>query len=358
MKKIMTIVGARPQFIKLAPLAKLLDPISEHTIIHTGQHFDDNMSQVFFEQMNIREPDINLAISGGNHGKQTGQMLIEIEKVILDKDPSLVIVFGDTNSTLAGALAASKLHVPVLHIEAGLRSFDMKMPEEQNRICVDHISTFLAVPSETAKLNLNKEGINKNIVVTGDIMLDSLAMVSSINSEIDNIKEIKKKYNGHYAVLTLHRASNTDDKKLLINIINMIESMSLPVIFPVHPRTKNKFKEFGITPAYPIQCIDPLSYFEMVELMKGSTCILTDSGGLQKEAYFLKKPCITIRDTTEWTETVENGCNTLVLSSKDTLDSTAFNSAVKADSSSLHFPPVYGEENVSQRIVDLIFDVI
>ena len=358
MKKIMTIVGARPQFIKLAPLAKLLDPISEHMIIHTGQHFDDNMSQVFFDQMNIRKPDLNLAVSGGNHGKQTGEILIELEKVIVDKCPDLVIVFGDTNSTLAGALAASKLHIPVLHIEAGLRSYDMKMPEEQNRVCVDHISTFLAAPSETAKLNLNKEGINNNIIVTGDIMLDSLAMVSTANNESEKIKDIKKKLNGNYAVLTLHRASNTDDKQLLIEIIKMIESMPLPVIFPVHPRTKNKFKEFDIFPSSPIKCIDPLSYFEMVALMKGSTCVLTDSGGLQKEAYFLKKPCITIRDTTEWVETVDNGCNTLVLSSVNTLDKEAFNNALNVDSNPSNFPPVYGQENVSQRIVDLIFDVI
>ncbi len=358
MKKIMTIVGARPQFVKLAPLAKLLDPISEHMIIHTGQHFDDNMSQVFFDQMNIRTPDLNLEISGGSHGKQTGEMLIELEKVILDKCPDLVIVFGDTNSTLAGALAASKLHIPVLHIEAGLRSYDMKMPEEQNRVCVDHISTFLSAPSERAVQNLKQEGITKGVSLTGDIMRDSLAMVSTTNHVSDKIKCIKNEVNGNYVVLTLHRASNTDDKQLLTNIINLIESSPFPVIFPVHPRTKNKFKEFNIVPSSPIKCIDPLGYLDMVKLLKDSTYVLTDSGGLQKEAYFLKKPCITIRDTTEWVETVENGCNTLVLSGVNALDKVAFTQALTADVSSLQFPPVYGEKNVSQRIVDLIFNTV
>ena len=352
----MTIVGARPQFIKLAPLAKLLDPISEHRIIHTGQHFDENMSQVFFEQMNIREPNINLAIAGGNHGSQTGQMLIEIEKVILDKDPSLVIVFGDTNSTLAGALAASKLHVPVLHIEAGLRSFDMKMPEEQNRVCVDHVSTYLSAPTKKAVQNLNREGITKGVSLTGDIMVDSLNHFLTYSNQAMNVDNID--LNSEFALLTMHRASNTDDEQILSQLIHLIEQSPIPVIFPVHPRTRKQLNKFNISPNKTIRLINPVGYLEMIQLLSHCRMVYTDSGGLQKEAYFLKKPCITLRNTTEWVETVDQGVNTLILDNNHNIDRNIFFSALEKDYPLTKFKESYGQPGVTLKIVDLIKSIL
>jgi UDP-GlcNAc3NAcA epimerase len=356
MKKIMTIVGARPQFIKLAPLAKLLDPISEHIIVHTGQHFDDNMSQVFFDQMNIRKPDLNLAISGGSHGKQTGEMLIELEKAILDKYPDLLIVFGDTNSTLAGALAASKLHVPVLHIEAGLRSFDMKMPEEQNRVCVDHVSTYLSAPTEKAVQNLKREGITKGVCLTGDIMVDSLNHFLKYSNQAMNLDNIDLK--SEFALLTMHRASNTDDKQILSQLIRLIEQSPIPVIFPVHPRTRKQLSVFQILPNNNIKLIEPVGYLEMLQLLNQCKVVYTDSGGLQKEAYFLKKPCITLRNTTEWVETVEQGVNTLILDNNSNIDRNIFFTALEKDYPLTKFKESYGQPGVALKILDLIKSIL
>jgi UDP-N-acetylglucosamine 2-epimerase len=356
MKKVVTIVGARPQFIKFAPLGKELDQLFNHIVVHTGQHFDENMSQVFFEQMNIREPDINLAISGGNHGFQTGQMLVEIEKVILDEQPNLVIVFGDTNSTLAGALAASKLHVPVLHIEAGLRSFDMKMPEEQNRVCVDHVSTYLSAPTEKAVQNLKHEGITKGVSLTGDIMVDSLNHFLKYSNQamiLDNID-----LNSEFALLTMHRASNTDDEQILSQLIHLIEQSPIPVIFPVHPRTRKQLNKFNISPNKTIRLINPVGYLEMIQLLSQCKMVYTDSCGLQKEAYFLKKPCITLRNTTEWVETVEQDVNTLILDNNNTIDRNVFFTALEKDYPLTKFKESYGQPGVTLKIVDLIKSIL
>jgi len=310
-KKIVTIVGARPQFVKAAVISRLIsreykDQFQE-VLVHTGQHYDENMSDVFFREMRIPEPDINLEIGSGSHGKMTGQMLEKIEEVLLHEKPDFMMVYGDTNSTIAGALAASKLHIPVIHIEAGLRSFNMKMPEEQNRILTDHISSFLFCPTDTAVENLGKEGINQGVYRTGDIMLDaSLFYRSLINEELFDVPE-------KYMLITLHRAENTDDRERLTSIVNALNrSSKLKGILPLHPRTRKMLALYGLSFEDHIQVIDPVGYFQMLYLEEKCSCIVTDSGGVQKEAYFFKKPCITMRDQTEWVETVESGWNTLV----------------------------------------------
>ncbi len=355
-KTIITIVGARPQFIKLAPLCPQLDQHFNHIVIHTGQHFDKNMSQIFFDQMNIRKPDLNLAISGGSHGKQTGEMLIELEKVILDKYPDLVIVFGDTNSTLAGALAASKLHISVLHIEAGLRSFDKKMPEEINRICTDHISTILSAPTQTAVTNLKNEGITRNVHFHGDIMLDAQNHFRNLiktkhHPSLTNKLNLKP---NEFALLTLHRPSNTDNKTVLTDIMTTLGTIDLPIVFPIHPRTQQKLAEFTIHFPKNIQCIDPIGYLDMLSLLTNTKFVLTDSGGIQKEAFFVKKPCITLRDTTEWVETIQNGANRLVMDSPTQLNKESLHNALNTiDSFSFKGNP-FGTGKATDHIIKLI----
>ena len=333
--KIVSIVGARPQFIKCAPVSRELRKEHEEILVHTGQHYDTNMSDIFFEELSIPQPDYNLGIGSGDQGEQTGRMLSEIEKVLLKEQPDMVIVYGDTNSTLAGALAAAKLHIPVAHVEAGLRSFDKTMPEEINRILTDHISDFLFCPTQTAVDNLTKEGITEEngVYLTGDVMVDALHYNLKIAEEkstiIENISHdlsippdsksessINLKINGYY-VATVHRASNTDSEENLTNIMDAFAALDRPVIFPAHPRTVKYLKNYGlyeniIRETSNICPIEPLPYLDMLSLMAHATKILTDSGGIQKEAYILRVPCITLRENTEWVETVEDGWNVLV----------------------------------------------
>jgi UDP-GlcNAc3NAcA epimerase len=314
--KILTVVGARPQFIKLAPLSKILreNGINE-IIVHTGQHYDENMNDLFFKELEIPEPDYNLGIGSGNHGEQTGRMLIEIEKVILKENPDLVIVYGDTNSTLAGALAASKLHIKLAHVEAGLRSFNKRMPEEINRVLTDHVSDILFCPTQTAVENLKNEGITNGVYLVGDVMFDTLLHFSKISDMKSNVLErlnIKPK---EYYLATIHRAENTDDHERLKNILTAFSKMDEMVIFPIHPRTRKMINYYGLDDLLEndnVKVIDPVGYLDMLKLEKNAKAILTDSGGVQKEAFWLKVPCITLRDETEWIETVNLGWNRLV----------------------------------------------
>lgn len=311
--KIVTIVGARPQFVKAAVLSRLIknDPQVDEVLVHTGQHFDASMSDVFFDQMEIPKPHHHLEVNSLSHGAMTGRMLEKIEAVLLSEKPDVVLVYGDTNSTLAGALAAQKLHIPVAHVEAGLRSFNMNMPEESNRIITDRISSILFAPTSTAIAHLKKEGFenyNTKVCRTGDIMLDA-ALYYAKQSEQRSKLSIDLK--NQFILCTLHRAENTDDFERLNEIVDALNAINkeIPIILPLHPRTKKMLEKHGLN--LHVNTIDPVGYFEMIELLKNCSLVMTDSGGLQKEAYFFKKPCVTLRDETEWTELVENGFNVL-----------------------------------------------
>jgi len=309
--KIVSIVGARPQFIKCAPLSRELRKVHQEILIHTGQHYDHDMSDIFFEELNIPKPDYNLGIGSGNHGEQTGKMLIEIEKVLLKEKPDLMIVYGDTNSTMAGALAAVKLHIRVAHVEAGLRSFDRSMPEEINRVLTDHISDILFCPTQTAVNNLAKEGITQGVHLVGDEMLDALEYNKKVAEKKSNILEELSIKKGKYLVITIHRPSNTDSRENLSNIIEALREIGEAVVFPVHPRTKKFLQEYCLDIPENVRLIEPLGYLDMLKLMAGARKILTDSGGIQKEAYMLGVPCVTLRENTEWVETLEGGRNIL-----------------------------------------------
>jgi UDP-N-acetylglucosamine 2-epimerase len=286
----------------------------ENTIIHTGQHYDAGMSDIFFEELKIPHPIINLGVGSGEHGTQTGQMLEKIEQVLLEKQPDMVVVYGDTNSTLAGALAAAKLHIPVAHIEAGLRSFNRRMPEEINRIVADHVSDLLLAPTPTAIKNLRNEGLSDKTVLTGDIMYDAVLFNRTVAERRSKILERLNLVPGDYGVITVHRAENTDDEArlgILLTAFNDIATNALQLVFPVHPRTSklmsSKFP--GWLPNPRLHIIEPLGYLDMLRLVSHARITLTDSGGLQKEAFFLGCPCITLREETEWVETVEAGAN-------------------------------------------------
>lgn len=334
--KIVTIVGARPQFIKAAAISRVIrnaynDKIQE-VIVHTGQHFDENMSKVFFTELDIPPPKYNLEISGGHHGMMTGRMLESIEKVLISEMPDWVLIYGDTNSTLAGALAAAKLHIPIAHVESGLRSFNMDMPEEINRILSDRVSTLLFCPTENAVKNLNAEGIVKGVHNTGDVMYD-IALFYRSQAQKSTIHHQLSLSDQCFALATCHRAENTDNAERLEEILSALAEIThdLPVILPLHPRTHSLIKTYGFEHHLKsITTIAPLPFLDMIALEKSAKIILTDSGGVQKEAFFYNVPCITMRDETEWTETVESGWNQLVGSSKSAILSatkTAINSS-------------------------------
>lgn len=316
--KILTIVGARPQFIKAAAVSRVIrchykNQIRE-IIVHTGQHHDANMSQVFFDQLNIPHPDYNLEIAGGNHGQMTGRMLESIERVLLKEKPDWVLVYGDTNSTLAGALAAAKLHIPLAHVEAGLRSFNMRMPEEINRILTDRVSSLLFCPTDSAIENLTTEGILQGVHNVGDVMYD-VALYYKERAEIEsNIFQHLKLQPKSYALATCHRAENTDDPGRLKEILRVLSyaAEKMPVVLPLHPRTRKLIKSFNLSYMQDrFVVIDPLPFLDMVALEQHASLILTDSGGVQKEAFFYGVPCITMREETEWVETVQLGWNCL-----------------------------------------------
>jgi UDP-N-acetylglucosamine 2-epimerase (non-hydrolysing) len=352
MKLIVSIVGARPQFIKCAPVSKKIRESFSEILVHTGQHYDDNMSNVFFTDLAIPDPDVNLQIGSGLHGEQTGKMLTAIETVLIEKKPDLVLVYGDTNSTLAGALAAAKLHIPVAHVEAGLRSYDRGMPEEVNRVMTDHLSSLLFCPTSVAAENLAAEGIVQGVYVTGDVMVDALLQalpIARVNSQVLTEIGITP---GEYYLATVHRPANTDNKENLLSIISAFSELAYPVVFPIHPRTRKYLMQHGIDISqFPkIILIDPQAYPDMIRLLDGSRMVLTDSGGLQKEAYILKKPCVTLRDTTEWVETIEEGWNILANADKDAI----VRGVAELDGYSGGHHQRYGDGNASREIVRLI----
>jgi UDP-GlcNAc3NAcA epimerase len=311
--KIVAIVGARPQFIKCAVVSHEIRKDHAEIIVHTGQHYDPEMSDVFFDELRIPKPDYNLGIGSGSHGKQTGEILAKVEKVLIQEKPELVLVYGDTNSTLAGALAAAKLHIPVAHVEAGLRSFDRTMPEEINRVVTDHVSDYLFCPTQTAVKNLTDEGVTRGVHLVGDVMADALAYNKGLALGKSRILETLNLTKGSYSVLTIHRAGNTDNRENLTNIISAVSESGMPVIFPVHPRTRKYLKKYGLLGWMPqnIRIMEPLGYLDMIHLMGNAKKILTDSGGVQKEAYILGVTCITLRENTEWVETLHDGWNVL-----------------------------------------------
>jgi len=315
-KKIVTVVGARPQFIKAFALSRALKqaPDLEEILIHTGQHFDEKMSEIFFSELGIARPRYHFAIHGGSHGTMTARMLEEIEDVLLQEKPDAVVVYGDTNSTLAGALAAAKLHIPLVHIEAGLRSFDRHMPEEINRVVTDHLSDILICPTQVAIDNLTREGIARNLYLAGDLMYDAMTIATPLAEQSSTILETLGLVSGRYGVATVHRAANTDDPETLARILDFIaaEARTRPIVFPLHPRTLAAANHAGFDPARPgVRVIEPVGYLDMCRLLHHAAVVLTDSGGVQKEAYFHRVPCITLRNETEWTETIDAGWNRL-----------------------------------------------
>lgn len=364
MLSVMTVVGARPQFIKAAVISRLIRSLRyqneiREILIHTGQHYDSNMSDVFFKELGIPEPDVNLGVGSGSQGAMTGRMLEAIEREILNSSPDAVLVYGDTNSTLAGALAAAKLNIPVAHVEAGLRSFMMTMPEEQNRRCADHLSTWLFCPTSTAVENLIREGIedrstrvpsmdSKKVTLVGDVMLDASRYYREMIR--DRPEEGLSDLPARFYLLTLHRAENTDDPRRLSAILEAVETYrDLEAVFPVHPRTRKAMERSGLSLGRHVRMIDPVGYLDMLKLEDSCEFVVTDSGGVQKEAYFFRKPCITLRDSTEWTELVDAGWNRLVGADTSTILAALRNPSAPESSEDL-----YGNGRAGESILEIL----
>ena len=358
--KIITVIGARPQFIKTAVVSRAIEKHNEsvgkaeieEVIVHTGQHYDANMSEVFFEEMSIPQPKYNLHLGGGTHGAMTGRMLEKLEEVMLSEKPDVVLVYGDTDSTLAGSVAAAKLHIPVAHVEAGLRSFNMDMPEEINRALTDRVSKWLFCPTETAMENLRDEGYEKlggNMLCIGDVMYDAALFYRAQDKAGDSVKKLAS---GEYYLATVHRAENTDDPIRMKGIFEALESIAqkTKVVLPLHPRTRKVLDKLGMKLQY-ITCIDPVGYFDMLHLQGNCLAVFTDSGGVQKEAFFAEKPCITLRDETEWVELVKNGFNTLVGANKEKILAAEKELSDKKLDFSMN---LYGDGHAGDKIVEKI----
>ena len=348
----MTIVGARPQFIKAALVSRAMREHGgiEEVMVHTGQHFDANMSAAFFDELSIPDPQYNLGVGGGTHAQNTGRMMEGLERVMTQRSPELVVVFGDTDSTLAGALAAAKLCVPVAHVEAGLRSFNRRMPEEVNRVLTDHVSELLFAPSGQAVANLAREGVTGDRVkMVGDVMYDAvLAFTELAQRSVDPLGRNRLQPGG-YALATLHRKENTDDPGRLRPIFEGLAQSQCEVVMPLHPRTRTRLAEFGIEPAGAVRIIDPVGYLEMLLLERDAKLIATDSGGVQKEAYFHGVPCVTLRDETEWVELVQLGVNVLVGA-----DAGAIAQAMQGHPFQTTSREVYGDGRAATRIASIV----
>ncbi len=356
----MTVLGARPQFVKAAAISRVIrnlyDGQVEEVVIHTGQHYDNNMSRVFFDELEMPAARHNLAISGGYHGAMTGRMLEAVESQLIKELPDWVLVYGDTNSTLAGALAASKLHIPVAHVESGLRSFDKRMPEEINRILVDHISTLLFCPTETAVANLKAEGVTDGVYNVGDVMFDVALFVKEKARSQSNILKLYDLTTKQFGLATCHRAENTDDPARLTEILKGLATVAqhIKLILPLHPRTREFIRHYGLAQHLTgIVVTEPLPYLDMVALEQAAKLILTDSGGVQKEAFFYGVPCLTMRDQTEWVETTQAGTNILVgASMKAILD--GFEKLQSGRWEYVNKGQPYGNGNASENIMQRI----
>jgi UDP-N-acetylglucosamine 2-epimerase (non-hydrolysing)/UDP-GlcNAc3NAcA epimerase len=348
--KVVTVVGARPQFVKAAAVSRLLRRQATEIMVHTGQHYDANMSDVFFEELEIPPPDYHLGVGSGSHGTQTGVMLARIEEVLQKETPDWLLVYGDTNSTLAGALAAAKLHIRIAHAEAGLRSYNRDMPEEINRVLTDHLSDLLFCPSDSAVQNLAKEGITRGVHIVGDVMADTLLFAAERSKERSTVLDRLGLTPGGYLLATVHRAENTDPPDRLQKILEAFASIQEPLIFLIHPRTRKRVAELGLESLLDgskVRFVEPQGYLDMVRLEQSARMILTDSGGIQKEAYWLNVPCITLRNETEWVETVELGWNCLA-----DADFQYLANMVHSFTPPSNYPPLYGDGKIAHRIIE------
>ena len=347
--KFATILGTRPQFIKASPLSHELRQHHEEVLVHTGQHYDSGMSDIFFKELALPVPDYHLGVGSGPHGAQTGAMLAAIEGVLQKEAPDAVIVYGDTNSTLAGALAAAKLHLPVAHVEAGLRSFNRRMPEEINRVLVDHLSTWLFAPSEVSREQLAREGIREGVHVVGNIMADAVRLHGERAAQSRTLERLGLRPGAFY-LATVHRAENTDEPDALRSILRALGALDKPVVLPIHPRTEKRAAELEITVGANVRVLPPQGYLAMLALERGAACILTDSGGMQKEAYYLEVPCVTLRNETEWVETVATGWNTLTGTGPERILAAV---ARRSDGGASH-PELYGDGMTARRIAEIL----
>jgi UDP-N-acetylglucosamine 2-epimerase len=347
--KVLTVLGARPQFIKAAPVSRVLRTHHQEFLVHTGQHYDDAMSELFFRQLAIPTPDINLGVGSGSHGAQTGAMLAGIERVATDFAPDWMIVYGDTNSTLAGALVGAKLHIPVAHVEAGLRSFDRRMPEEVNRVVADHVSELLLCPTQTAVGNLRREGVVDGVRMVGDVMYDAFLQHLEVARRDSRVLEELSVERFGYQLLTVHRADNVDRPEQLRAILLGVADSGRTVIFPVHPRTRAALSGHEREVGPNVRLVEPVGYLEMLVLEENAEAIVTDSGGVQKEAYFAGRPCITVRATTEWTETVSAGWNVLAGT-----DPATIARAMREFRPQGERAPLFGDGHAAEAVVDAL----
>ncbi len=357
--KIVTVVGARPQFVKAAAVSRVIREEHEEILVHTGQHYDNNMSEVFFKELHIPRPDVNLGVGSGTHAKQTAEMMIGIEDILLKENPDYLLVYGDTNSTLAGAIAASKVHIPIIHVEAGLRSYNMLMPEEQNRILTDRISTLLLCPTDVAVENLKNESIIKGVHNVGDVMCDAVLYYSRMIDEkpaefyFSHLIGIYKQVPilNKWYIATIHRAENTDSLEKIKEILDAFERLDAPVLFPVHPRTKGFVTKLYETVRYKnILFVEPMGYLDMLYFVKNAMKAITDSGGLQKETYILDTPCVTVRDQTEWVETLIGNHNILSKPSATDIIEKLMNTQIDTENKKNY----YGTGNAAQKISEII----
>lgn len=347
--KIVSVVGARPQFVKLFPVSRALRRRHTEIIVHTGQHYDARMSDVFLRELEIAEPDYNLGVGSGSHAEQTARMLTGLEEVFVKERPDVVLVFGDTNSTLAAAIAAAKLHIRVAHVEAGLRSHNRQMPEEINRVLTDHVSAYLFCPTRAAVQNLAHEGITNGVSEVGDVMYDAAKHFGEKAGAREALLGTHGVERGKYLLATIHRASNTDSLEALSALLSIFAAIDEPIVFPVHPRTRRAMDQAGLVTSANVRTIDPVGYLDMLALEKNARMILTDSGGVQKEAFFFGIPCVTLRTETEWTELVDAGWNRIV-----GLDRERILSAVRDWKPAGERPLLYGRGDASDRIAELL----
>jgi UDP-N-acetylglucosamine 2-epimerase len=344
--RLLTVVGARPQFVKAAAFSRVARQRHTEILVHTGQHYDPTMSDIFFDELELSHPDHHLGVGSGSHGAQTAQMLERLEAVMQREAPDAVVIYGDTNSTLAGALAAAKLGIPIAHVEAGLRSYVRDMPEEINRVVADRLSTWLFAPTQNAVDNLARESIAEGVTMTGDIMYDALLQRSAIAAEKSRVLRNLVLAPGGYALATIHRAANTDDPRRLGDIFDALALLREPVIVPLHPRTRAALMGTDIEVEPPVRIIDPVGYLDMLALERNARMVLTDSGGVQKEAYLLGVPCVTLRDETEWVETLAGGWNVLAGADAERILAAAKRSRPPGDP-----PPVFGDGHAAEKMV-------